>query len=84
MASLAERIKRCTLFPVLSREKIIGFSLIGVFSTLIDAGLLYFFTADLGIWYIASATASYLCGMVVNFFFNKYLNFHDPGRNYFW
>jgi len=84
MTSLAERIEGCTLFTVLSREKIIGFFLIGVFSTLIDVGLLYFFTTGLGIWYIAAATASYLCGMVVSFFFNKYLNFHDPGRNYFW
>jgi dolichol-phosphate mannosyltransferase len=84
MTSLAELIRGSPLFTVLSREKIIGFFLIGVFSTLIDVGLLYFFTTGLGMWYIASATASYSCGMAVNFFFNKYFNFHDSNRHYFW
>lgn len=73
-----------TFFAALTHEKIIGFFLIGVFSTLIDVGLLYLFTTGLGLWYIASATISYTCGMAVNFFLNKYLNFRDTSRNYFW
>jgi putative flippase GtrA len=84
MTSFAERVKGCTLFTFLSREKIIGFFLIGVFSTFIDIGLLYLLTTGLGIWYIASATVSYICGMVASFILNKYLNFHDASRNYFW
>lgn len=67
---------------VLSREKIIGFCLIGCFSTVVDIGLLYFFTEYFGIWYIYSATLSYTCGMIVNFVLNKYLNFRDTSRDY--
>ena len=51
MTTLAEQIKGSTFFTVLSLEKIIGFFLIGVFSTLIDVGILYLFTTDLGICY---------------------------------
>jgi len=67
---------------VVGREKILGFFLIGVVSTLIDVGLLYFFTEYFGIWYIWSATVSYTCGMVASFLLNKYLNFRDTNRQY--
>ncbi len=71
-----------TFFTALSREKIIGFFVIGIVSTLIDVGLLYLFTTDFGIWYIASATVSYCCGMGVNFLLNKFFNFRDTSRDY--
>ena len=73
---------RSEIPAVLGREKILGFFLIGVVSTLIDVGLLYFFTEYFGIWYIWSATVSYTCGMVASFFLNKYLNFRDTDRHY--
>ena len=82
MNGIRERWAGSTIPAVLCREKIIGFFLIGVFSTLIDVGLLYFLTEDFGIWYLWSATISYSCGMVVSFFLNKYLNFRDTNRHY--
>ena len=82
MTSPSEPGKALPFFTALSREKILGFFLIGLVSTGIDVALLYFFTTDFGIWYLASATASYTCGMAVNFLLNKYLNFHDTSRRY--
>ncbi len=82
MNYLRARWASCKILAVLNREKIIGFFLIGLFSTIIDVGLLYVFTEYFSVWYIWSATFSYTCGMVVNFFLNKYLNFRDTSRNY--
>jgi dolichol-phosphate mannosyltransferase len=70
------------LLAVLHRKKIIGFFLIGLFSTIIDIGFLYLLTQYFGIWYMYSATISYTCGMVVNFLLNKHLNFQDTNRDY--
>ena len=64
-------------------ERIAGFFIIGVLSSLIDIGLLFFFTACLGIWYLYSAAASYCCGTLVSYVLNKNLTFHDGNRNYF-
>lgn len=82
MKYLSERWVGSNILALLNRKKIIGFFLIGFFSTLIDIGLLYFFTEYYGIWYIYSATVSYSCGMVASFILNKYLNFQDTGSNY--
>ena len=46
-------------------------------ATLVDMGLLYFFTEYLDLWYLYSAALSYLVGMIVNFTLNKYLNFRN-------
>lgn len=63
-------------------EKMVGFFLIGVVTSLIDIGLLYFFCTSLGIWYLPAAAASYCCGIVASYILNKYLNFHDRDRHY--
>jgi putative flippase GtrA len=64
-------------------EKILWFLLIGALSSLIDLGLLYYFTSYLGVWYIVSASASYCCGIFVSYSLNKYLTFHDTTKDYF-
>jgi len=63
-------------------EKMVGFFLIGIVSSLIDIGLLYIFCTVLGIWYLAASAASYCCGIVASYTLNKYLNFHDRDRHY--
>ena len=78
----SERWRGSKILAFLSQKKIVGFFLIGLFSTLIDIGLLYVLTEYFGFWYIYSATVSYSSGMVVNFLLNKYLNFQDTHRNY--
>ena len=64
------------------QKKFIGFCLIGIFSSLLDLGLLYLFTEHFHIWYLCSATASYIVGMLASYLLNKYLNFHDASRKY--
>jgi putative flippase GtrA len=74
--------------PVQSRlrnwrnEKMVGFFLIGVVTSLVDIGLLYIFCTYLDIWYLPAAAVSYCCGIVVSYILNKYLNFHDRDRHY--
>lgn len=63
-------------------EKMIGFLLIGVVSSLIDISLLYVFCTYFGIWYITASVVSYFCGIVTSYVLNKYLNFHDKDRHY--
>lgn len=63
-------------------EKIVGFFLIGMVSSIIDIGLLYVFCAYFGIGYIPAATVSYCCGIVASYILNKYLNFHDKDQHY--
>ena len=67
---------------LLIREKIPGFVVIGIISTLLDIGLLYYLTEYLNVWYLLSAAISYSCGMVVNFLLNKFLNFKDTNHHY--
>jgi putative flippase GtrA len=82
MRLLFDWVARNKILAVLYQEKIIGFFLVGFCSTLIDIGLLYFFTEYFGIWYIYSATVSYASGMLINFLLNKYINFRDENRHY--
>jgi putative flippase GtrA len=63
-------------------EKIVWFFFIGVISSLTDLGLFYYFTSFLGIWYLASASFSYCCGLVLSYCLNKYLTFHDKNPDY--
>ena len=57
------------------RSRIIPFFFVGALSSLVDIGLMYYFTTYLGIWYLYSATLSYCCGIVVNYLVNKYFTF---------
>jgi putative flippase GtrA len=46
---------RLSLQAWISNEKIVGFFLIGIISSLVDIGLLVFFCSYLGIWYLTAA-----------------------------
>ena len=63
-------------------DKIVWFFAIGVLSSLTDLSLIYFFTSYLGIWYLASASVSYCCGIVISYVLNKHLTFHDNNHDY--
>jgi dolichol-phosphate mannosyltransferase len=67
---------------VFENKRIIRFFLIGILSSLIDIGLLYFFTSYLGIWYLLSAIVSYSCGIAISYILNKCVTFHDKNRHY--
>ena len=73
---------RVSLMAWIGSEKIVGFFLIGIISSLIDIGLLVLFCSYLGIWYLPAAAISYCCGTVCSYILNKFLNFHDPDRHY--
>lgn len=64
-------------------EKVLWFLWIGVISSIADLCLLYIFTSYLGIWYLASVSASYCCGIIISYSLNKYLTFNDYDHNYF-
>ncbi len=63
--------------------KLIRFGFIGIMSTLVDIGLLYFFVSYLNVWYIYSAAISYCCGVLFSYCLNKYFTFHDVNPNIF-
>ncbi|MDD4138204.1 MAG: GtrA family protein [Methanoregula sp.] len=69
-------------FAAPGREHLLWFLLVGVVSSLVDIGLLYYFCEYWGIWYLPAATASYCCGILVSYCLNKYLTFRDGSRNY--
>ena len=50
------------------------------FAALVDFTILYVFVEYLGLWYFFSAAISYLVGMIVNYSFNKILNFKNRSR----
>jgi putative flippase GtrA len=68
-------------FAALGREHLFWFLLVGVISSLVDLGLLYYLCEYWGIWYIPAAVASYCCGILVSYSLNKYLTFRDRTRN---
>ena len=58
----------------------VGYVIFAGIATLVDIGLLYFFTDIIGIWYFYSALIASTAGMVVNYSLNKYLNFANRSR----
>jgi len=73
---------RLSLPARICNEKIVGFFLIGIVSSLIDIGLLVLLCSYMGIWYLPAAAMSYCCGIVFSYLLNKFLNFRDPDRHY--
>ena len=69
------------LMASIGNEKIVGFFLIGILSSLIDISLLVFFCSYLGMWYLPAAALSYCCGIVCSYILNRELNFHDHNRH---
>lgn len=67
---------------IFCREHIIWFLFVGVISSLVDIGLLYYLCEYTGMWYIPAAIVSYCCGILVSYSLNKVLTFHDRTRNY--
>ncbi len=61
-------------------SRIVPFFFVGILSSLVDIGLMYYFNTYLGIWYLYSATFSYCCGIVVSYIANKSFTFQDSGR----
>ena len=61
---------------------LISFLQVGIIASLVDLGLLYVFTEHFGIWYLLSAAASYICGMIVSYTLNKRFTFHNVNKQY--
>jgi putative flippase GtrA len=61
-------------------EHLGGFLLIGILTTCIDIGLLWFLTEKTGLWYLVSATISYCISALVSFLLNKSLNYRNQSR----
>jgi putative flippase GtrA len=76
------RILPAQFQAIFRSEKIVWFFIIGVLASLVDLSLIYYCTSVLGIWYLASASVSYCCGIVISYSLNKYLTFHDHNHDY--
>jgi putative flippase GtrA len=70
------------LMAASGREHILWFIFVGIVSSLVDIGLLYYLCQFGGMWYIPAAVISYCCGILVSYCLNKYLTFRDGTRNY--
>ena len=69
-------------FAALCREHFLWFCFVGVISSLVDIGLLYYLCEYGGMGYIGAAILSYCTGILVSYSLNKILTFHDRTRNY--
>lgn len=58
----------------------IKYLIAGSTATLVDLGLLYFFTSLLGIWYLISACLAFAVSFFVSFFLQKFWTFRDPDK----
>jgi len=64
-------------------DRFIRFLASGIVATSVDVGLLFVLTGYFGIWYLSSATASYCCGVLVSYWLNKTITFHDTRIAFF-
>lgn len=53
----------------------------GVISTSLDISVFYFFTSILKINFLISNSISFLCAVLISFFFNKYITFEYSDNN---
>ena len=63
-----------------SHSRIVPFFFVGVLSSLVDIGLMYGCTTYFGIWYMYAAAFWSCCGIVVSYFANRYITFHETSR----
>ena len=64
----------------LSRNFYINYFLIAGFCSLIDIGVLYVLTDWIGVFYLVSATLSFIAAQILNYCLNKTLNFRDKSN----
>ena len=57
-------------------KQLIKFGIVGVISTLLDYGLMIFFTEVFGVPYLLSSTLSYAISLIFNFFASMKYVFH--------
>lgn len=69
-------------FSMPAHGHLVWFFFVGVVSSLVDIGLLWYLCESWGIWYIPAAIVSYGCGILVSYCLNKFLTFHDRTRDY--
>ncbi len=49
-------------------------------ATIVDMGVLFILTTYFNLYYLISAIFSYICGMIINYSFNKYLTFKNKSK----
>jgi len=57
-----------------------GYVFFAGIATLVDFGLLYFFTEFVGFYYLFSSALAYLAGMITNYSLNKFFNFKNKSQ----
>ena len=59
-----------------STFQFIRYVLVGGFATVVDLGVLYFFTSKIGFHYLVSAIISFIAGLITNFILSKLFVFN--------
>lgn len=65
------------LFTYFIKKKFIRFCLSGAIATLVDVSLLYVFTEFIGIWYLTSATLSFIIGTLIHYAISSFWVFES-------
>lgn len=58
-------------------KKLLNYLFVGIVATLADMAFLYIFTGYAGIYYVYATIMSYIIGMIISFYLNKYYNFKN-------
>jgi putative flippase GtrA len=72
-------IKLLLDFVYRNRHLMVKYAIVGVSSMVIDFGILYILTDVFGVYYITSATASFIVAASFNYFFNRHWTFRSSG-----
>lgn len=65
-----------------AHTKVLRYIISGGTSTFVNLALLYVLTELFGLWYIASASVSFIAAFVISFVLQKYWTFQDVSKEY--
>jgi len=66
----------------IANSRIVSFLFIGILSSLLDIGIMYYCITYFGIWYLFASAFSYICGIVFSYTANRCITFHDTSKKY--
>lgn len=63
-----------------NRHQIAKYATVGTIAAIIDFGVLFLLTDEFGLYYLASATCSFILAAIVNFILNRNWTFQSNGQ----
>ncbi len=68
---------------IIKFQQLIKYCVVGVFGAIIDIVALWFLVEICQIYYLTSATISFILAVINNYFLNKYWTFKDESKRHF-